>query len=227
MNNSDPSGDSASGCTGYGLLSSISSGGTCITIVGQLNLVYTISTSSNSYSAGCSVAEVTINGQVKFRAPEVCYSAETMLSASWGTSQTWSHGTPSGQFIQTANGSTPFKNNDVVCAQYVGTGFGSPNANGISDIPCETIKGNSGFPYKSLPTAPQLPNPLSQRSAGQGARPTTGLGEESVCQTSGNCSNGSAPNLPGLGGGGTDENGSNGFGLSSDVCPVPNDAEVV
>ena len=188
VNNSDPSGMSGSGCTSSSIINTLKSKSTCIQIDGWSNMVQDIMISGFPNSAGCSVAQITINGKVKLQAPEVCVTwtgdnqtGMRKLSASWGCplsvtiSQCGSIGnfggwktdtngivsTPfGGGAIILPNGDSPFRDGDLVCAQFMGTAFSGPNSgNNTSGKPCLTIHG-SAIPTHSLPTVPQLPNPL-------------------------------------------------------------------
>ena len=89
MNGSDPSGLSSHGCNlEYWLVGNE----TCLTVDGFGNYVRALVVTGRTVFYGCSVAEITINGQTKLRAPEVCHgsgpdggSAQSVrLSAQWG-----------------------------------------------------------------------------------------------------------------------------------------------
>ncbi len=184
VNNSDPSGMSGSGCTSSSTAHAIFGISTCIQIDGWSNMVQDIKMSGYPDTTGCSVAQTTINGDVKFQAPEVCVSwangaaGERELSASWGCpfSQTINQcgsindvggwrtdkngivSTPfGGGAMILPNGDSPFHDGDKVCARFVGTDFNSGNSS--SPLACLTIHG-SAIPTHSLPTVPKLPSLL-------------------------------------------------------------------
>ncbi len=167
MNNSDPSGMSASGCAGTPVMSG--TWGQCIGIAGSGNWVQQIKSSYYASDSGCSVAQILVNGVVILQAPEVCYTVATgqptvldgrHLSAEWGCSdQQINTGSCSG--VLNSNGTSPFKAGDKVCEQYTGTGIsGNPNFNGYSLGACETIGNPNQIPYSPARNQPPVPNPL-------------------------------------------------------------------
>jgi len=166
VNQTDPSGQDAKGCTTNGF--SPFGNTTCIQITGQSDIIWSIHIWGEATYNGCSVAQLTVNGQVKFEAPERCVENQTNLSATWGClfastcpQNGVAQGAPWAFSITAPDGTNPLRNGDQVCGQFVGTDYSSSGVNGTSGRPCETIEGNANSnPYKSLPTLPRLANPL-------------------------------------------------------------------
>lgn len=118
----------SAGCTGYlpGLSGQF---GWCIAVDGTGLNVSWVKTSGFTNQAGCSVAELLVNGNIGFSMPQVCYTGGTIQTTT-GTDYTATM--LSADFVLNKN----FKNGTVLCEQYQGSGI----PGGTSPRACETIE---------------------------------------------------------------------------------------